>query len=135
MKTVNKHILIAWIIAILLALIFILTVAAKITGTQVQTSYLIAMGLPKWLNFPLGLFELILALGLLLPGFRLWSAVITLVWALTEVVLFMRADPVQVQAALLAAGVIVLDVLLLRSVYMKAKAIPEQAASNDSRHE
>lgn len=119
MSPAYKYNLTAWVFSVLLAVFFILSGSALISGTQTQSEYLTAMGIPLWLRYPAGLAELLFALGLLLPGFRLWTAVLIILWAVAVFFLMIKTGTVQFTVTLAVLAVAVLDVLLIRTLFLK----------------
>jgi len=101
MKTKTKNGL-TWVLAGLLALAFIGAGLTKILEAQIKN--LQSWGFPLWMRFPIGLGEVALAIGLLIPACRKLAIYATFAWTVVAVL-------THVQAAILfsaIAGIVLL---------------------------
>jgi uncharacterized membrane protein YphA (DoxX/SURF4 family) len=117
-KTKN---IISWVLAGLLAFVFLGAGISKILGVEMQLKNLESWGYPLWMRFPIGLAEIILAIGLLLPKYRRLATLGVFPWALVAIITHLQAGQTnQIGApllfALLAAGLY----LVLKSSAPKA---------------
>jgi uncharacterized membrane protein YphA (DoxX/SURF4 family) len=87
-KTKN---IIAWVLAGLLALAFIGSGISKLLGAESQIKNFESWGYPLWLRFPIGLIELVLAAGLLIPQYRKITVYGVFVWTIGAVITHLQA--------------------------------------------
>jgi uncharacterized membrane protein YphA (DoxX/SURF4 family) len=66
-KTQN---IILWVLAGLLAFAFFGSGASKLMGADMQVKNFDSWGYPQWLRYPIGVTEILFAIGLLVPSFR-----------------------------------------------------------------
>ena len=66
-KTKNT---ITWVLAGLLAFAFLGSGMTKLLGVEMQIKNFESWGYPLWMRFPVGISEIIFAIGLLLPSYR-----------------------------------------------------------------
>ena len=67
---------IAWILAVLLALLFVLVGAIKLIGAQSMVAEFAQIGFGQWFRFFTGILEMTGGVGLLIPRFRFWAALL-----------------------------------------------------------
>jgi len=65
-----------WILAIFLALLFALVGGIKLIGAPAMVTEFAQIGLGQWLRFFTGILEVAGAVGLLIPWFRFWAALL-----------------------------------------------------------
>ena len=111
MTTKTKNIL-TWIISVFVGFVLGLVGIQKLLGAQVQIDKLNGWGFPLWTRFPIGAMELLLGIGILIPGTRKISVYLILAWGVFAVITYVQAGQV-LQAGLplllaLIAGVILL---------------------------
>jgi uncharacterized membrane protein YphA (DoxX/SURF4 family) len=87
-KTKN---IIAWVLAGLLALAFIGSGISKLLGADSQIKNFESWGYPIWLRFPIGLIELGLAAGLLIPVYRKIAVYGVFIWTIGAVITHLQA--------------------------------------------
>ncbi len=90
MKAKNKIIL-TWVLASLIALVFFLSGFSKLVGVEMQLKNLESWGYPLWLRFPIGLSEVLMGIGLLLPNYRNLTLMGILPWAIVAVITHLQA--------------------------------------------
>ena len=66
--------IIGWILAIVLALVFVLAGGVKLIGTPGMVAEFAQIGVGQWFRIVTGLVEVSGAIGLLIPKFRFWAA-------------------------------------------------------------
>jgi uncharacterized membrane protein YphA (DoxX/SURF4 family) len=122
MKEKTKNI-ISWILAILLAFAFTMSGLTKIAGIEMQIKNLESWGYPLWMRFPIGLGELMLAAGLLIPKYRKLTVYGLFGWVAVAVYTHIQASPPQYQmiGAPLMFGLIA--ILLLAVIVLKPKEL------------
>jgi uncharacterized membrane protein YphA (DoxX/SURF4 family) len=90
MTTKTKNI-IAWILAVILALAFFGAGISKLLGADMQIKNLESWGYPLWLRFPIGLIEMVLAIGLVIPGFRKITIYGIFIWTIVAIITHVQA--------------------------------------------
>jgi uncharacterized membrane protein len=90
MTTKTKNI-ISWILAGLLSLGFIGAGITKLLGAEMQIKNFQSWNYPLWLRFPVGLIEIALAIGLLIPQYRKKTTYGVFVWTLIAVITHLQA--------------------------------------------
>lgn len=93
-KTKN---IITWVSAGLLAFAFLGSGITKLLGVEMQIKNLESWGYPLWMRFPIGLSEVVFAIGLLLPVYRKWVVYAIFVWAVVAIFTHIQAVPPQYQ--------------------------------------
>lgn len=111
--------LLIWTLAILLAFVFIGSGLSKIGGTDMQIRNFESWGFPLWTRIPIGLAELAIGCGLLIPKYRTAFVVTVFVWGLAAVSTHVQAVPAQYIAAAMPLVIMVVNVLLFRAVLKK----------------
>jgi uncharacterized membrane protein YphA (DoxX/SURF4 family) len=107
LKTKN---IIIWIIAVVVAAIFIYVGIAKLAGSESMVRKLEGWGFPLWTRFPIGIAEIGLGIPLLIPKARKVTVYLILIWGILAVITYFQAGQF-IQALLpvllaLLAGVI-----------------------------
>lgn len=64
----------AWIIAVLLAVVFVFAGGAKLLGAPAMVQEFAQIGVGQWFRYFTGLLEVSGAIGVLIPKYRLWAA-------------------------------------------------------------
>jgi len=82
---------ISWILAGILALAFIGSGITKLLGVEMQIKNLESWGYPLWFRFPIGLIEIALAIGLVIPGFRKITIYGIFIWTIAAVITHLQA--------------------------------------------
>jgi len=95
--TVKTKLIITWILAGLLALAFLGSGITKIIGVEMQIKNLESWGYPLWMRFPIGLSEVVFAIGLLMPAYRKWVVYAIFGWAVVAIYTHIQATPPQYQ--------------------------------------
>lgn len=112
LKTKNR---ISWVISGLLALGFIGAGGSKLAGAAEQLQNLQSWGYPAWMRFPIGLGEIGLGIGLLVPKYRTLALYGVFIWALVATITHLQAGQAnKLAAAALFAGLALLDLLVWR---------------------
>ena len=93
-KTKN---LITWVLAGLLAFAFFGSGITKLLGAEMQIKNLESWGYPLWMRFPIGLSEVLFAIGLLLPAYRKWVVYGIFVFGVVAIYTHLQATPPQTQ--------------------------------------
>ncbi len=118
--------LISWILSGLLALGFVGAGASKLAGAAEQLQNLHSWGYPAWLRYPIGLGEILLAIGLLLPRTRTLALYGVFAWAVAAAGTHLQAG----QANKLG-GAVVFTVLALTDLLVWKKAAGNRAKSSE----
>lgn len=112
MTTKTKNI-IAWILAGLLAFAFIGSGITKLLGVEMQIKNLESWGYPLWFRFPIGLTEIALAIGLLIPRFRKITIYGIFIWSIAAVITHLQAGQANMIVGAILFSVIAGVILLL----------------------
>ncbi len=96
MSTKAKNI-ISWIAAVLLSLAFVFSGITKLLGIETQVKNFESWGYPLWLMYPIGISEIIFAVGLLIPKYRKFFAYLIYPWMVIAIYTHLQADPPQTQ--------------------------------------
>jgi putative oxidoreductase len=64
----------AWILAVLLALVFTCAGGVKLIGVRPMVQEFAQIGIGQWLRYLTGILEVSGAIGLLVPKYRFWAA-------------------------------------------------------------
>jgi putative oxidoreductase len=110
MSTNTKNIII-WILAGILALAYFGSGFTKLLGVEMQIKNFESWGYPVWLRFPVGLIEIALAIGLLIPQYRRLTIYGIFIWTIVAVITHVQAG----QASMIAGPILfsVLAALIL----------------------
>jgi putative oxidoreductase len=87
--------IVSWILATLIAIAFFGAGVTKLIGLEMQIKNLESWGYPLWMRFPIGLGEIALAIGLLIPKFRYYAVLGIFPWALVAIYTHIQATPPQ----------------------------------------
>ena len=87
-KTKN---IITWILAVILAFAFIGAGFTKLLGVDTQIKNFESWGYPLWLRFPVGLIEIALAIGLVIPRYRKITIYGIFIWTIVAVITHLQA--------------------------------------------
>ena len=109
-KTKN---IIAWILAGILALAFFGAGITKLLGTDMQIKNFEGWGYPLWFRFPVGLIEIALAIGLVIPGFRKITIYGIFIWTVAAVITHLQAGQANMIAGPIFFSVFAALILLL----------------------
>ena len=112
MTTKTKNIII-WILACILALAFISSGITKLLGVEMQTRNFESWSYPQWFRFPVGLIEVGLAIGLLIPKYRKISVYGIFIWTVAAVITHLQAGQATMIGAPILFSVIAGVILLL----------------------
>jgi putative oxidoreductase len=106
MKTVT-----GWILAVFLALLFTFVGGLKLIGVPAMVKEFAQIGLGQWFRFFTGILEVAGAVGLLVPRFRFWAALLiaTIMFCATLINLWVLHVPglARVTAVLMALALVV----------------------------
>lgn len=86
---------ITWILSGLLAFAFFGAGITKLIGVEMQLQNLQSWGYPLWMRFPIGIGEIALAIGLVLPTYRKWIIYGIYGWGLVAIFTHLQATPPQ----------------------------------------
>ena len=120
MTTKTKNIII-WILAGILAFGFIGAGITKLLGADMQIKNFESWGFPLWLRFPIGLIEIALAIGLLLPGYRKITIYGIFIWTIAAVVTHLQAGQASMIGAPIFFSVLAAIILSLSKGAIKNK--------------
>jgi uncharacterized membrane protein YphA (DoxX/SURF4 family) len=112
MTTKTKNI-ITWILAGILALAFIGSGITKLLGVEMQIKNLESWGYPLWFRFPIGLAEVVFAIGLLIPKYRKITIYGIFIWTLAAVITHLQAGQANMIPAPILFSVIAGVILFL----------------------
>ena len=116
-KTKNN---ITRVLAGLLAVAFLGSGITKLLGVEMQIKNFESWGYPLWMRFPIGISEVIFAIGLLLPAYRKWIVYSIFAWAVVSIYTHIQATPPQYA---MLGGPIVLA-LLNTGLFLLSKSNP-----------
>ncbi len=83
--------IITWILAGILAFAFISAGFTKLLGVDTQIKNFESWGYPLWFRFPVGLIEIALAIGLVIPRFRKITTYGVFIWTIVAVITHLQA--------------------------------------------
>ncbi len=72
MKAVGN--ILAWILTIFLAVVFVLAGGVKLIGTRPMVQEFAQIGIGQWFRYLTGILEVTGAIGLFVPKYRFWAA-------------------------------------------------------------
>lgn len=102
--------IVAWILAVVLAFVFLFVGGAKLLGTRAMVKEFAQIGMGQWFRYFTGILEVSGAVGVLTPKYRFWAALqITAVMAGATIanIWVLHLPPLaRVTALLLAAALI-----------------------------
>ncbi len=107
-----------WVLAGLLAFAFLGAGLSKLIGAEMQIKNLESWGYPLWMRFPIGLSEILFAIGLLIPAYRKLIVFGVFGWGLIAIYTHIQATPPQTH---MLAGPIVF-LLLNTALFFLSKA-------------
>ena len=107
-----------WVVSGLLAFAFLGAGLSKLIGAEMQIKNLESWGYPLWVRFPIGLSEVVFAIGLLMPAYRKWVVYSIYGWGIVAIYTHIQATPPQSQ---MLAGPIVF-LLLNTALFFLSKA-------------
>lgn len=105
----------------LLALAYIIVGLPKLMDAPRQIAYIMSWGLPVWSRFPIGIGELALAAGILIPPWRKGAAYGVFIWFVLAEFTLLHSKPPQYEAV---AGPMVY-LLLAVGIFWLSKAKPK----------
>jgi putative oxidoreductase len=109
-KTKN---IITWILSGLLALAFFGSGLSKIFGAEMQIKNFQSWGYPLWLRFPIGLIEIIFAIGLLIPTYRKTIVYGIFAWTIVAIITHLQAGQASMIGGAIIFGLLAAAILLL----------------------
>ena len=86
-----------WVVSGLLAFAFLGAGLSKLIGAEMQIKNLESWGYPLWIRFPIGLSEVVFAIGLLMPAYRKWVVYSIYGWGIVAIYTHIQATPPQSQ--------------------------------------
>ncbi|MGB6941042.1 MAG: DoxX family protein [Bryobacteraceae bacterium] len=66
--------ILAWILAVLLAVVFVFAGGAKLLGARAMVQEFAQIGIGQWFRYFTGILEFSGAIGVLIPKYRWWAA-------------------------------------------------------------
>jgi uncharacterized membrane protein YphA (DoxX/SURF4 family) len=116
MSVKTKKIL-SWVLSALLAFGFIAAGGSKLAGVPVQLQNLHSWGYPERFRFPIGLGEIALGIGLLVPASRTLTLYAVFGWAAVAAITHVQAGQAAMLGPSLAFAVVAaLDLLVWKPV-------------------
>ena len=113
--------IIAWILAVILAFAFIGSGITKLLGVDMQIKNFESWGYPLWLRFPVGLLEIALAIGLVMPRFRKITIYGIFIWTIVAVITHLQAGQVSMIGGPILFSVFATAILFLSGRKIKTK--------------
>ena len=107
------------VLTILLVFAFTSSGVTKLLGAEMQLKNLESWGYPLWLRFPIGLSEIGLAIGLLLPKFRKLTIYSIFGWAVVAIFTHLQAGQTNMIVTPILFGVIAFALFFLLKVETK----------------
>ena len=74
--------IVIWILCILLGLAFLMAGGTKLMGDQMHVDNFTRWGYPSWSLMGVGIIELIMGMGIIIPSQRKWALPLVYIWAL-----------------------------------------------------
>ena len=111
--TIKTNNIITWILAGILAFAFFGSGITKLLGVEMQIKNLESWGYPLWFRFPIGLVEVVFAIGLLIPKYRKIIIYGIFIWTLAAVITHLQAGQANMIAAPILFSVIAGVILFL----------------------
>ena len=105
--------IITWILAGLLAFAFIGSGITKLLGVEMQIKNLESWGYPLWFRFPIGLTEIALAVGLMIPRFRKITIYAIFMWSIAGAITHLQAGQAKMIVGVILFSVIAGVILFL----------------------
>lgn len=100
--------ILAWILAVLLAVVFLFAGGVKLFGTRAMVQEFAQIGIGQWFRYLTGVLEVTGAIGMLIPRCRFWAALqIAVVMAgatAANIVVLHLASPARLTIVLLIAA-------------------------------
>jgi putative oxidoreductase len=121
--------IISWILAGILALVYIGAGGSKLMGAEAQIRNLHSWGYPLWTLYPIGLIEIGMAIGLLIPRFRKITIYGVFIWTLAAVTTHLQAGQAGFIGAPILLGALAAAILLLSGENRK---VPEYVSQDRS---
>jgi uncharacterized membrane protein YphA (DoxX/SURF4 family) len=112
MSPKTKNIII-WILSGILALAFLGSGLSKIFGSEMQIKNFQSWGYPLWLRFPIGLIEIIFAIGLLITTYRKTIVYGIFAWTIVAIVTHLQAGQASMIGGAIIFGLLAAAILLL----------------------
>jgi uncharacterized membrane protein YphA (DoxX/SURF4 family) len=112
MSPKTKNIII-WILSGLLALAFLGSGLSKIFGAEMQIKNFQSWGYPLWLRFPIGLIEIIFAIGLLITTYRKTIVYGIFIWTIVAIITHLQAGQAGMIGGAIIFGLLASAILLL----------------------
>jgi len=120
MSPKTKNIII-WILSGLLALAFLGSGLSKIFGAEMQIKNFQSWGYPLWLRFPIGLIEIIFAIGLLITTYRKTIVYGIFIWTIVAIITHLQAGQANMIGAPIFLSVIAAIILYLSRARINGK--------------
>ena len=101
----------AWIGSIILALIYFTVGTMKLIGTDMDIKNFEDWGYPIWFRFPIGIIELLLGIGILIPNYRTLTIYGIFIWTVAAITTHIQAGQAELiyyPLLFAAAGAIIL---------------------------
>lgn len=88
--TIRTKNILVWIFAGFMAFVYTFSGITKLLGVEMQIKLIESWGYPLWFRFPIGLTEVLLALGLLIPKYRTTATYCIFPWAIVAIITHLR---------------------------------------------
>jgi hypothetical protein len=118
--------IISWILAGILALAYTGAGSSKLIGAEAQIKNLQSWGYPLWSLYPIGIIEIGLAIGILIPGLRKITIYGIFIWTIAAVVTHLQAGQAGYIGAPILFSVVAAAILLLSGNKQKASGYSVQ---------
>jgi uncharacterized membrane protein YphA (DoxX/SURF4 family) len=105
--------IITWILAGILALVFIGSGITKLLGVEMQIKNFQSWGYPLWFRFPIGLIEIAFAIGLVITKFRKLTIYGIFIWTIAAVITHLQAGQANMIAGPILFSVLAAAILFL----------------------
>ncbi|HET7002419.1 MAG TPA: DoxX family protein [Puia sp.] len=112
MSPKTKNIII-WILSGILALAYLGAGLSKIFGAEMQVKNFESWGYPLWLRFPVGLIEIIFAIGLLITIYRKTIVYGIFIWTIIAIITHLQAGQANMIGGPIIFGLLASAILLL----------------------
>jgi uncharacterized membrane protein YphA (DoxX/SURF4 family) len=103
--------IVAWVLALLLAMVFVLAGGVKLLGARAMVQEFAQIGIGQWFRYFTGILEVSGAIGVLIPKYRFWAALqiaVVMVGATAANIWVLRLPPLAYLTTFLLAAALAL---------------------------
>lgn len=111
--------IVAWVLSVILGFVFIASGITKILGIEMQIKNFESWGYPLWLRFPVGITEIVIAILILTPKYRIIAVYAIFFWTITALITHLQAGQVNMIAPPAIFGAIAVILYFLNKAETK----------------